>query len=159
MKKFLLFLRGLLILCLWMFIFAHLANILFIAIWNFNLLSPNSWHVISSYWNGGGIIKSAQDVLLFTAMALLPIFFYIGWRFCLKINYLNLLLSPVYLFYRLINRDTKEIKRIVIHNIKSTEQRAEEIKSEIESLKPSKSESAQQIRTQIQRKIENDTQK
>ena len=155
MKKLLHFLRNLIVLIGWTYVFIYLADILFIMIWNFDFTSSSSWQIVSSYWNSGGTIKTTSDILLFAALGLLPIFWLIGLLRVLKIKYLQWFLCPVRLFYNIFNRSSLP-DRIAIRYTKSNEQRAEEIKNELSSLKPSKAESSSNIRSDVKGKISKD---
>lgn len=155
MKKFLRFIRAMMVACGWTFLFVYLFQALFVLIWNFDFTSDTSWEIMREYWNRGGIIKSPLDIALFAALALLPILWYIGLRKVLKIDYLRLIISPFDGFRRMVANKTST-ERIVIRNIKSGEQRAEEIKGELSSLKPEKTQNAQFIRTEIREKRSDD---
>ncbi len=155
MRKILRLIRALIIACGWTFLFVYLFQALFVLIWNFDFTSDTSWAIMREYWNHGGIIKSTLDIALFAALALLPILWYIGLRKALKVDYLQLIISPFNRFRRIAANKTST-ERIVIRNIKSGEQRADEIKDELSSLKPEKTQSAQFIRTEIREKRSDD---
>ncbi len=156
MKKILRLIRSLLIITAWTFLFSCVFRALFIAVWNFDFTSDVSWSIMREYWNRGGIIKSPMDIALFVALALLPIFWFIGLRKALKVNYLQFIISPLEGLRRLFNEKSFSNERVVIRNLKSSQQRAEEIKEELTSMKPAKAESSQNIRTQIRKKRSDD---
>lgn len=156
MKKLLHFLRNLIVLIGWTYVFIYLADALFIMIWNFDFTSSSSWQVVSSYWNRGGTIKTTSDILLFVALGLLPIFWLIGLLRAIKIKYMQWFLWPVKLFYNIFNGSPLP-DRIAIRYTQSSDQRVEEIKNELSSLKPSKAESSSNIRSNIKEKISKDS--
>ena len=154
MKKLFRILRNLMVFVGWTCVFIYLSDILFILIWNFDFLSTGSWAVVSDFWNQGGIIKSASDVILVISLWLLPILWYITLRFALKVNYTNIILFPLHIL-KSIKGNPKE-ERIIIRNIKSNSQRVEEIKTEINSIKAGKNQKTKDIRSDVQRKLFND---
>ncbi len=156
MRKLFRLLRGLAILVGWTFVFIYLTDLLFIVIWNFDFMSSSSWRVMGQYWDNGGIIKSASDVLLFVGLFALPVLWFIGLRYAFKAKYLQLMLSPVKFIYNLFNRSSGSTDSISIRYTKSNEQKVEEIREQLESLKPKKAQSSQGIRSDIKRKISND---
>ncbi len=155
-KKIFRLLRGLIILVGWTYVFIYLTNLLFVVIWNFDFMSSSSWRVMEQYWENGGIIKSASDVLLFVGLFALPILWLIGLRRALKAKYLQLIFSPFKFIYNLFNRSSGNTDRISIRYTKSNEQKVEEIRGQLESLKPKKAQSSQGIRSSIKEKISND---
>lgn len=154
MKKIFKFLRRLLIFIGWTWLFTILSNILIFAIWNFDFMSARSWNLLSEFWNKGGVIKTTSDILLMASLFLLPFLWLTGYFLALKINYAQLLFLPFELFHRLF-RDNKndEPERIVLKNIKSSQQQVEDIKAELESMKPEKAKKAGNIRSEITQKL------
>ena len=150
MKKFFLFIRGLFIFIGWSFIFLVASNYLIRLVWNFDFMSSRSWDILETFWNRGGVIKTTSDVLLLMALFLLPFIWLTGFIFALRRNYLNILTAPFKVFRR---RKPAEPERIVIKNIKSSQQMIEDIKNEIESLKPKKAEQSGHIRAEIKQKL------
>lgn len=160
MKKVLKFMRGLLVFVGWTFVSVSFFNMLISLIWNFDFMSAHSWHLLSKFWNSGGVIKTTSDVLLITLLFLLPVLWFIGFILVLKINYLRIFLLPITLSEKIFHRKKDdEPKRIVLKNIKSSQQMVEEIKSKIESLKPEKAKEAGNIRTQITQKLSEEIKK
>ncbi|MBQ9236201.1 MAG: hypothetical protein IJ184_07060 [Alphaproteobacteria bacterium] len=149
MKKIGRWLRNLVVLALWSVVFVFVSNTLLVLVWNFDYVSHESWKVLVDYWNSGGVIKSASDLLLVGSLFLLPILWLLGFNRVRKLDYAKMLLAPVNAIYDWINRDTDDNERIVIRNIKSGTQRAEEIKNELESLKPGKAKKAGNIRKKV----------
>lgn len=160
MKKIFRFFRGTMLLIFWTLLFVYITNALFILFWNFDYIRANSWRIMMEYWNSGGVIKSTSDTILVVSLILLPIAWLLGYRRVLKINYIDLLLKPINFIYNIFNRDTSDDgERVVIRNIKSSSQRAEEIKSELSSLKPKKAKETQDIRYNLKEKVSNDLKK
>lgn len=149
MKKILHFLSNLFLALLWTWIFVWLTDILFILLWNFDFTSAQSWQIVINYWNNGGVIKTASDITLFIALLLLPLFWYFGWRRLRKVKFLQLAVAPINMLYRLLNSGSDKSERIVIRNIKSSQQRMDDIKSELDGIKPAKNQSSQGIRSNI----------
>lgn len=156
MKKIFQFIRGVIILIGWTYVFTYLADVLFVLIWNFDFMSTASWQIVWQYWDNGGIIKSTLDILLFAAIIALPFLWYIGLRRVLKINFISIITSPIKLICDILNHSYNNNKRIVIRYTKSSEQKIEEIKNELASLRPKKAVSSQGIRSNIKEKISND---
>lgn len=150
------FLHLSLIAVLWTWLFVKITNLLFIEVWNFNFTSTHSWNIVKGFWERGGNIKTTQDILLFVALILLPVFWFIGLRLALKINYINLLFLPFNLVSSLFGLGSKLPERAVIRPTKSTEQQIEEIKTEIASIKPQKNQNTSSIRSAIKEKLSND---
>lgn len=153
MKKLLRLIRNLLVLFGWTCIFSVISNTLITLVWNFNFLSVHSWQILSTFWNQGGVIKTSSDILLVSSLILLPFLWLIGFILALKLNYISIFLSPFGFFSRLFGGKDVGSERIVIKNLKSGRQVVEEIKAEIESLKPEKSKEAGNIRSEITKKL------
>lgn len=154
MKKALRFCRNFLIFIGWTWFFFVFSNLLIDMIWNFDFLSNRSWQILLNFWNKGGIIKTTSDVLLIFSLLLLPIIWIIGYFQILKLDYLKLFLWPIRFIYSIFDRCALERpKRIVLKNIKSSDKLIEEIKSEIESIKPEKSTGAENLRSTITKKL------
>ncbi len=154
MKKIIRLIRGLFVLIGWTGVFIFLSNLLTSIIWNFNFMSSRSWDILSAFWNQGGVIKTISDVILITILLTLPLFWLIGYILVLKLNYTKILLYPINLIYNVFTPKTnKEPERIVIKNIKSSQQMVDDIKAEIDSLKPEKSKEAGNLRSEINKKL------
>ncbi len=160
MKKLLRFLRSSLVLIGWSASFIFCSNLLINLIWRFNFLSAKSWEVLSSFWNQGGVIKTTSDVLLLTSLMLLPLLWLVGFLLVLKIKYSALLLRPINFILRLFDgKQDDEPERIVLKNIKSSQQMVEDIKTEIESIKPKESHLAGSFRSEITKKLSQEIKK
>lgn len=154
MKKALRFCRNSLIFIGWTGLFLVFSNFLIDVIWNFDFLSDRSWQILSNFWNKGGIIKTTSDVLLILSLCLLPILWIVGYLLVLKFDYLKIFLFPIRLVYNLFSTTSSETpKRIVLKNLKSSDKLVEEIKSEIESIKPEKSKEAESLRSSVIKKL------
>lgn len=140
----------------WTWFFVCLSDIFFIAIWKFDFTSAHSWNIVKGFWERGGNIKTYSDVLLFAALLLLPFLWFIGLRCALKLDYARLLFTPINFLYALFDR-TSSNERVVIKATKSTEQQIEEIKNEINSVKPQKNQSTKSIRAAVKEKLSNDS--
>lgn len=155
MKKILRLLRNSVVFICWTVLFTFVSNNLMNIVWNFNFMSAKSWQILSYFWNEGGVLKTSSDVLLVTTLLFLPFFWIIGFILSIKLNYINLLTIPFSFIYRLFNKnEDKEPERIIIKNIKSSQQMIDDIKAEIESIKPEKSKEAGNIRSEINKKRE-----
>ena len=157
--KILRFLRNTLIFIGWTYFFIAFSNALIDLIWRFDFLSQKSWNILSTFWNNGGILKTTSDVLLITSLFLLPILWFVGFILVKRFNYLKIFLFPFNLLCSPFRKNfSAEPKRIVLKNLKSSQQTTEDIKAEIEAAaKPKKSQEAENIRSQIiQKRTKND---
>ena len=111
------------------------------------------------YWNSGGVIKTASDVILIISLILLPFLWLWGYRKSLRVRYLQLLLKPVNMVYDLFNRSSDNSDRVVIRNIKSSSQQIEDIKNELNSLKPKKAKETNDIRYNLKEKVTDELKK
>ena len=119
-------------------------------LWSFNLFSARSWQIINRFWEAGGVIKTVEDYTFLIMLTSLPIVWLLGWKFFLKQNYLNILLAPINAYNNhIIKKYGHESKRIVLRNVKSSQQMIEEIKEQIENIKPAKSQEAGNIRSEV----------
>lgn len=154
-RKLLNFIRFLLIGSVWTAVYLVLVNTLLYHVWHFNLFSVRSWQTISAYWQAGGVIKTSSDYIFLTALIITPILWIIGWRFLLKVNYLNILLYPLNTYNRyIISKYGHQSSRIMLKNIKSSQEMIEEVKNQLESIKPGKPQEVHQIRDEIQKKLD-----
>jgi len=156
MKKALKIIRNLIVFVLWTFLFVFLSQKLFILIWNFDILSPYSWNIISDFWNKGGSFKTYQDIIFLTLLLSLPFLYFFGLRKAKKLNYANMFLA---VFHRFFNEKIDEPERIVLKGMKSTQQYVDDVKNELESLKPEKNQEASSIRANVLKKISEETKK
>ena len=155
MKKILRLLRNSVVFICWTILFTFVSNNLMDVVWNFNFMSAQSWQILNHFWNEGGVLKTSSDVLLIITLLLLPFFWFIGFIVSVKLNYLKIIAIPFSFVCRLFNKDdNKEPERIVIKNIKSSQQMIDDIKAEIESIKPEKSKEAGNIRSEITKRRE-----
>ena len=155
MKKIFLVIRNSFIFVIWTIIFVSISNALVKLIWNFDFTSAISWQILSNFWHQGGIIKTTSDVLLITTLIFLPPLWLIGFILSLKLNYLKIITFPIKFIAKIFNTDkNKEPERIVIKNIKSSQQMIDDIKNELDSIKPEKSKEAGNIRSEVTKKRE-----
>ena len=160
MKKIFYFIRGIIVLAGWSILFFLSSNFLINLIWHFNFMSPHSWNILSSFWNHGGVIKTASDIFLISSLFLLPFLWLIGYILVLKLNYIRLFLSPISYFLSIFYHNSKgNPERIIIKNLKNNSQIIEEIKSKIDSIKPQESEKAKNIRSKITQKLSQEVKK
>ena len=151
--KFLHFLRNLLVFIGWTFFFVVLSNFLIKLIWKFDFLSIHSWNILASFWNQGGVIKTTSDVLLLFSLVLLPLLWLMGAVLIKRLNFWQVFSFPFRILFKpFISDDNETPPRIVIKNIKSSQQQIEDIKLEISSIKPKKSMEAENLRTEISKK-------
>ena len=151
--KFFQFLRNLFVFICWTFFFVVLSNFLIKLIWGFDFMSAHSWNVLTGFWNQGGVIKTASDILLLLSLALLPFLWFIGALLIKQLNFWKIISFPFRIILKFFNNDTdKTPQRFVIKNIQSSQQHIEDIKTEINSIKPKKSQEAENLRTEISKK-------
>lgn len=150
MKKLLSLIRFIIIGLIWSYVFIFFAQLTMINLWSFNLFSARSWLVINKFWEAGGVIKTAKDYTFLAMLAFLPIVWILGWRFLLRCNYLNILLFPINAYNRhIIKKYGHESKRVVLRNVKSSQKIIEEIKEQLESIKPAKNQEVNNIRREV----------
>lgn len=155
MKRIYKIFRTTLIGIIWTYLFLVIANYAMYALWNFNLLSARSWQTISRFWEGGGIINTTADYIFLLMLFVLPFLWILGWFKVLKIDYLSILLYPINAYNRhIINKYGHNSSRIVLKNIKSSQKMIEEIKNQIESIKPAKTKEVGNIRAEVQKQLE-----
>ncbi len=156
LKKLLKFIRNCIVFIIWTTLFVYIIKPLIYSLFNFNILSSQSWNTLFAYWNTGGVFKTTPDILLLLSLLLLPIFFIIGFIKIKKINYLQKLIS----FFKFFIKTPKENhERIVIKSTATPEQLIENIKSEIKSIKPEKNKESQFIRSNILKKLNEEIKK
>ncbi|MBE6448924.1 MAG: hypothetical protein E7018_06500 [Alphaproteobacteria bacterium] len=153
--KLLKILKFLIVGIVWSYFFIICSNFAVYKIWNFNFLSAHSWQIIINFWNAGGIIKTAKDYVFLISLFSLPFIWIYGWRKALKINYLQLLLYPLEAYNRhIINKYGQDSSRVVLRNLKSSQKIMEEIKSQLDSIKPAKNKEVSNIRSQVNKQRE-----
>lgn len=153
MKLFFRFFRNCLVFFGWLFVYILITNTIIRAIWNFDYLSTKSWQIFSSYWNSGGVLKTSSDVLLLFTLLILPIFCLLGFLLLKKQNFAKLFLASISFVFKFFSTSSpKTPERIAIKKAKNA-QTAEDIKNEIESLKPQKSKKAGDLRSQVIQKL------
>lgn len=158
MKKIFYFIRGIVIFTVWSIVFSLFSNFLINLIWRFDFMSAHSWNILSSFWNQGGVIKTASDILLISSLFLLPFLWLIGYILVLKLDYIKIFLAPINWVSSIFNSNTKP-ERIIIKNLKSNSQFIEDIKNEIDSLKPQEAKRARDIRSEITQKLSKESKK
>ena len=148
--KILRFLRNLLVFVGWSILFIVFTNFFIKVIWGFDYLSVHSWRVLASFWDQGGVIKTTSDVLLISSLILLPFFWIFGFSLTKKLDFWKILTAPVKLVLKPFLSDyAKEPPHIVIKNIQSSQKQIEDIKEEINAIKPKKTKGAENIRSEI----------
>ena len=156
MKKILKFIRNIIVFVLWTLFFTYLFKTMIAVVWNFDILSNRSWHTLLSYWNRGGVFKTAPDLILLLLLVSLPFIYIIGFIKVKKLNFFKLTTSFFGLFFK---DKIDEPERVVIKGMKTTQQLIEDVKNEIESLKPEKNKEAGSIRSNILQKINEEVKK
>ncbi len=155
MKKLLKIFRTALVGLLWTYLFLIMSNYLMYQLWSFNFMSAHSWQTMSGYWNSGGVINTAPDYIFLLMLFSLPIMWLVGWILLLKIEYLSILLYPLNVYNRhIVNKYGHNSSRVILRNIKSSQKIIEEIKEQLESIKPAKSKEVNNIRQEVQKKLE-----
>lgn len=153
MKKLLKAIRNLLVFIGWTTVFVIFSNLLINLVWHFDFMSSHSWFLLSSFWNHGGVIKTTSDILLLLSLFLLPFLWIVGFILALRLQYKEIFLKPIDLIINLFSSSDTNSERLVLKNIKDSEQIIEEIKTEIDSIKPEESKNASDIRSDITQKI------
>ena len=152
-NKILRIFRNLIVLIGWSILFIALSNYAIRLLWRFDFLSPHSWNVLIAFWNEGGVIKTTSDILLLSTLALLPFLWLVGFFLVIKINFTSVFLYPVNLLYNIFNiNNHAQTQRVVIKNIKSSQQIADDYMAEIDAVKQKKTKEAENIRQKIIKK-------
>lgn len=152
--KILKFIRFLIIGTIWSYVFIALSNFMLVYFWNFNLFSTRSWQTISYFWEAGGVIKSAKDYFFLFILFSLPWIWLLGWKKLHKVNFIEILLLPITLYNRhIIKKYGHKSAKIMLKNLKSSQQMIEEIKNQLESIKPEKPQEVANIREEIEKQI------
>ena len=153
-KSFFHFIRFLLIGILWSYLFLIIANVIMYKLWNFSLFSAHSWNTVSYFWNSGGIIKTTPDYIFLTMLIILPVLWIVGWFLLNRVDYKNILLFPINAYNRhIIKKYGHDSSRIVLKNLKSSQQIIEDIKNKSESIKPEAPKEVTSIRNNILKKL------
>lgn len=156
-KKLFRFFRNLIITGIWSWVFLSAANLFFYSVWRFNLVSAHSWETISYFWSAGGIIKNAKDYIFLLALLSLPFIWFFSLRRLIRTDFLDFFLSPLKAYNRrIIKKYGHNSSRIVLKNLKSSQQIIEEVKNQLESIKPEKPKEVVSIRDKIQSKLESE---
>lgn len=156
-KKLFKILKASIVGAVWTVVFVYTARIIMISTWNFDILDMRDWHVINTFWESGGKIKTGKDYLFIgMLLALIPLWFW-GWRFFYRLSFLKILLFPItWHNKRMIKKYGENTPRIVLKNMGSgkNKQNMEEIIEQRlkESTKPREKETGK-IRKSIQEKI------
>ena len=138
----------------WTILYLFVTEFLFINIWHFDYLSPRHWHTINTFWQNGGVIKTAGDYLFLLSLLLLFPLWYWGLKFAYKLNYISILLWPFTAYNKiLIERYKKSYSRIVLKNIGTSTKVEEEIKQKTSAIKPQEYNNADKIRDAINQKL------
>lgn len=145
---------------LWSLIFLSLANSILIRFWNFSLFSSQSWGTVNYFWQAGGVIKEAKDYLFIFILFSVPVFCFLGWKYLIKQDYLNLLLFPYNLYCKHnLKKYGSNTGSLSIKAKNTPENNIEAIKEQINSIKPEKAQAVNKIRKQIQKKVNNSNKK
>ena len=155
MKKIYKIFRTFLIGAVWTYFFLTVANYIMFSLWNFNFMSARSWQVLNKFFETDWALKTKADYFFLLMLFILPFLWVWGWIKVLKINYLNILLYPINAYNRyIINKYGHDSSRIVLKNIKSSQKIIEQIKTQLESIKPAKTKEVGNIRAEVQKKLE-----
>lgn len=127
LKKVLKLIKFIIVGILWSIVFFNLINFILEHFWNFNLLSAQSWKLINSYWEAGGIIRTWQDYLLLLIFILYIPLWILGWKKCYHMDYIQLLLKPFNLYsQKALENYEKDISKLKIKNMGTKIMKAEE---------------------------------
>ena len=160
MKKFIKilfnFARSVFVFMAWSATFIYFFKILMLVVWNFDITSPHSWKTLFSFWNQGGVFKTLPDIILLFLLILLPFFYIFGYLKVKKINFAKIIFSSL---ISLFTKEEKDPERVVIKGMKTTQQMIDDIKNELESIKPDKNNEAGDVRTNILKKLNEEIKK
>lgn len=147
--------RNLLIGTLWTYVYLLISNVILIYFWNFSTLSAQSWKMIRLFWEGGGTIWAGKDYALLSLLLLLLPVWILGWRKLTKVNYLNILLTPIYIYNdRVIKKYGASSSRILLKNMGISKKVTEIIEQKMQSGNKIKTdEEVNKIRNAISEKI------
>ena len=151
MQKILKFIRNIIVFTLWTLFFTYFFKTLIYTFWSFDILSAHSWQTLLSFWNHGGVFKTTSDLLLLISLILFPPVYVVGFIKVKKIKFFNALTSLFGFFFK---DNIDEPERVVIKGMKTTQQLIDDVKNELESLKPEKSKESGSIRSAILQKID-----
>ena len=155
MKKIYKIFRTFLIGVVWTYLFLVVANYIIFQLWNFNFMSARSWQILNNFFDTDWALKTKADYIFLLMLFALPFLWVLGWIKALKIDYLSILLYPINAYnHYIINKYGHDSSRIVLKNIKSSQKMIDEIKNQIESIKPAKAKEVGNIRAEVQKKLE-----
>ncbi len=138
----------------WSVLYLFVTRYLFIFLYNFDYQSIEVWKQVSIRWNSGVAIKNTRDYLiLFSLLMLIPVWVY-GWKYCYRLNYVDLLLWPFRIINKwLLSRYEVSNKRILLKNIGAGVRVEEEIKFKTAAVKPMERNDADKIRGEVSKKL------
>lgn len=125
-------------------------------LWNFDYLSTNDWQTIGNFWEGGGSIKTGKDYIFMTMLLLIIPFWILGWRYFYKINFVQLLLSPIIWYNKRQIKKYGPTTNIVLKNMgtnKKGPQLQEMIADRVKLANKQKEPASLKIRESVQEKI------
>lgn len=156
LKKLFNLIKNIVVFVIWSLFFVFFFKTLTSVVWNFNILSPRSWETLFSFWNRGGVFKTAPDIVLLFLLLLLPFIYIFGYLKVRKINFIKIIFSTISSWF---TKEIEDPERVVIKGMKTTKQMIEDVKSEIESLKPDKNTEAGSVRSNILKKLNEEIKK
>lgn len=137
MKLLLKIIRTFTIGLIWSWFYFVIVNYILINFWNFSTISASSWHLLNSYWESGGVIRSGKDYLLITILIFYIPFWLWGWRLLTNISYLTILIIPIQWYNnRIIHKYGASSPRILLKNMG----RSKKIEEEIEEMSKPKTQ-------------------
>lgn len=159
LKKLAKFIKFCLVGTIWTYTYVYCTGLLIYLIWNFNYLSVGDWQTISSFWEGGGRIKSGKDYLFVTCLLLIIPVWILGWKYFYKKDFVQLLLTPVIWYNkRKIKKYSETSSRLVLKNMggsKKAQKLDEQIEDRMKLFDKNRSpeNTSSQIRESIQEKM------
>lgn len=141
---------------LWTYIYVYCTGILMFLLWNFNYLSASDWQMISDFWESGGRIKSGKDYIFMTMLLLIMPFWILGWRYFYKLNFMQLILSPIVWYNKRQIRKYGSATNVVLKNMgnnKKGPQLQDMIASRMKLANKQKEPASLKIREGVQEKI------
>lgn len=141
---------------IWSYVYIYCTGILMFLLWNFDYLSTNDWQTIGNFWEGGGSIKTGKDYIFMTMLLLIIPFWILGWRYFYKINFVQLLLSPIIWYNKRQIKKYGPTTNIVLKNMgtnKKGPQLQEMIADRVKLANKQKEPASLKIRESVQEKI------
>ncbi len=117
LKKLKKFIKFSIVGMIWTYVYAYCTSLLVFVLWNFNYLAPSDWQMIGNFWDGGGSIRSGKDYIFMTMLLLIIPFWIAGWRYFYKLNFIQLILSPIVWYNKRQIKKISNTTNVVLKNM------------------------------------------